>query len=219
MKKSTLLIALILTLSLVSAGCSDGSSQNMAASTPQSEPGSSVAERVSESSALAETKTAKLWPGTVNDSLLSFFETRPWEYTGGLTVETLAEGLSQTTGLNYFVTAKKVEDGISVDWANDSTLVANLADREQKKEFHFYDADSMRWFMMDSLLLTINDNLAPENVYYTMNGGKDLVFEALDPISEFPADLPYMGSNFYFAHADGTGKDNVMGEGRGDLIE
>ncbi len=195
MKKSPLLMALIVILSLMLAGCNSGSAQNKAASVPPGQP--------------AETKTAKLWPGTVNGSHRPDFETQPWEYTGELTVEILAKGLSETTGLDYFVTAKKVKDGISVDWAKDSTLVANLDDREQKEKFFFFDADSMRWFMMDSLWLTINDNLAPENVYYTMDGGKDLVFEALYPINQFPADLPYMGSAFHLEHAGG----------KGDLIE
>lgn len=58
-----------------------------------------------------------------------------------------------------------------MDWAADSTLIAGLDDREQKEEFHFFDADSMRWFMMDSLWQTLKENFN-RDIYYTMNGVK-----------------------------------------------
>ena len=77
--------------------------------------------------------------------------------------------------------------------------------------------------MMDSLWRTITENLGVENVYYTMDGGKELSFEELQPVSVFPEDIPYMGSAFYFAHGDGRG-DVIDGqadafEGWGDIID
>ena len=153
----------------------------------------------------AETKTDTLWSGTTQSDLRS----KPMEYTGELTAEKLAEGLSEWTGLDFFVTDSDAPDGITVDWEKSSTLIARLDDREQKEDFHFYDAESLRWFMMDSLRMTLVNNIGVENVYYTMDGGQTLIFDELSPISEFPVDLPYMGSVFYFSH----------GDGRGDLIE
>lgn len=154
-----------------------------------------------DTSPAAETKTAMLWVGTTQSDLRSY----PWDYTDELTAEKLAEGLSQLTGLDFLITAGDTSDGITVDWADDSTLIAGLDDREQKEDFHFYDADSMRWFMMDSLQKTLANNMAVENVYYTMNEGQALTFDELSPVREFPAELPYMGSTFYFEHADGGG--------------
>lgn len=159
-----------------------------------------------------EKHTATLWMGTTQSDLRS----HDWEYSGELTAEILADGLSQVVGLDFFITSAIVPDGITIDWENTSTLLANLDDQEQKEDFHFYDADSMRWFMMDSLQMTLANNMNFENVYYTMNGGQPLTFTQLEPVRRFPSELPYMRSTFYFAHADGEG--GIM-DGRGDPID
>ena len=132
----------------------------------------------------------------------------PIEYTGAKkSAEELAQELSKLTGLDFNITASKTDDGWVVDWAANSTLIAGLDNREQKEEFFFFDCDSLNWFMMDSLWRTLTENLNAENIYYTMDGGKDLTFEELYPVNEFPSDIPYMGSEFYFAHSDVRGDD------------
>ena len=132
----------------------------------------------------------------------------PIEYSGTQkTAEELATELSKLTGLDFTITADKTDDGWSVDWAANSTLVAGLDDREQKEDFFFFDQDSLRWFMMDSLWRTLTENLNAENIYYTMDGGRELAFEELYPVNVFPSDIPYMGSDFYFAHADVRGDE------------
>lgn len=126
-------------------------------------------------------------------------------YSGTLTPEILIDGLSNLTGLDFIADTVQTEMGITVDWKNESTLIAGLDGREQKENFHFFDADSMRWFMMDSLYRTLMENFGDENIYYTMDGEKELAFEDLSPTSSFPSDIPYLGSPFYFGHADGRG--------------
>lgn len=121
-----------------------------------------------------------------------------------ITPEELAKALSDWTGLDFTVTVTEKDGALIVDWAADSTLIANLDDRPQKTEFHFFDAESMRWFMMDSLWQTLSEAFHKE-VYYTMTGGNELTFEELAPINVFPSTVPYMGSPFYFAHDDGRG--------------
>lgn len=142
-----------------------------------------------------------------------------WSYTGELSPEKLAQGLSELTGLDFKITSKAVKDGIAIDWDKDSTLIANLGDKEQKEEFRFFDADSMRWFMMDSLWLTITNNMDTKDVFYSMNGGSNLEFEELYPVKGFiPNDLSYPGAAFFFAHTNVKG-DETEGDGRGDLID
>ncbi len=152
-------------------------------------------------------KTAMLYTNLEIGSESAKYETHPFEYSGDLTSEKLAQGLSQLTGLDFFLreTPSCKSEEINIDWALSSTLISNLDDREQKNEFRFYDSDSMRWFMMDSLWRTLTENFDVENIYYTMNGGNDLEFDELYPINKFPFDFPYMGSAFYFAHADVKG--------------
>lgn len=123
-------------------------------------------------------------------------EEYPIEYIGAQKIaEELAQELSELTGPDFTITASRVEDGWIVDWAADSTLVAGLDDREQKEEFFFFDYDSQCWFMMDSLWRTLTENLDAENIYYTMDGGQELVLEKpSSSINTFPSDVPYMGS-------------------------
>ena len=133
----------------------------------------------------------------------------PIEYSGAKkTAEELARELSDLTGMDFTITASKTDDGLIVDWAADSTLIAGRDDREQKEDFRFYDYDSMSWFMMDSLWRTLTENLDAENIYYTMDGGQELVLENLSSsINTFPSDVPYMGSGFYAAHDDVRGDE------------
>lgn len=85
-----------------------------------------------------------------------------------------------------------------MDWAPDSTLIAGLDDREQKEDFFFFDEESLRWFMLDSLWRTLTENLDVTEVYYTMDGGEKLTLVGLNPVDTFPAEEPYKGSAFYF---------------------
>ena len=139
----------------------------------------------------------------------------PIEYSGAKkTAEELARELSDLTGMDFTITASKTDDGLIVDWAADSTLTAGRDDREQKEDFRFYDYDSMSWFMMDSLWRTLTENLDAENIYYTMDGGQELVLENLSSsINTFPSDVPYMGSGFYAAHDDVRGDEGSTEDG------
>ncbi len=119
-----------------------------------------------------------------------------------ITAESLAEALSQWSGLDFTLESVSCsEDAVTVDWAANSTLVAGLDDREQKEDFFFYDSVSLRWFMMDSLYRTLTENLGVDAVYYTMDGGRELVLEDLYPVNCFASDEPYMGSAYYYALA------------------
>jgi len=59
--------------------------------------------------------------------------------------------------------------------------------------------------MLDSLWRTVVANMDVDNVYYAMDGGMDLVLPQMSAWNVFPADLPYMGSPFFFAHEDVRG--------------
>ncbi|MGN1410698.1 MAG: hypothetical protein ACI4XJ_11070 [Eubacteriales bacterium] len=122
----------------------------------------------------------------------------PIEYTGAKkTAEELADALSELVGLDFSITARETDDGLIVDWAADSTLIAGLDNREQKQEFFFFDNVTLSWFMMDSLCRTLTENLGVENIYYTMKGGEKLVVYELYPVNEFDSDIPYTGSDSY----------------------
>ncbi|MDR3202567.1 MAG: hypothetical protein LBT54_05485 [Bifidobacteriaceae bacterium] len=126
----------------------------------------------------------------------------PFVYSGELTTEVLAAGLTDLTGLAFAVTASTFEDGsLVVDWASDSTLIAGLGAGQPKAGFEFSDAAGMRWFMLDSLWRTAMAQLGVDQVYYTMDGGQELSVPGLEPVGVFPGHTPYLGSPEYFANA------------------
>lgn len=131
----------------------------------------------------------------------------PIEYAGEKkTAKELADELTKLTGLDFTITASETNDGWRVDWDANSSLFTGPKG-EQKEDFFFFDYDSSCWFMMDTLWTTLTKNLGTENIYYTMNGGQELVLQKMSPSMTIPSDTPYMGSEFYFAHADVKGSD------------
>ena len=160
--------------------------------------------------ALADTQPAVLVADFSNQSpdaeelgLLTF---KDYAYEGELTAQALAKGLSEWTGLDFFIADAIPEDnGITVAWAEDSTLIKGLDDRVQTEEFFFYDVTSLNWFMLDSLNRTIQENLNVADVYYTDFNGNPLKLPGALDDRDFPEDMAYMGSDFY--------------EGLGDIIE
>lgn len=133
------------------------------------------------------------------------------EVEGEVDITVLAAELSSWSGLDFTLNDARVEsDAAYVDWAVSSTLTAGLDEREQKEEFHFFDAVSLNWFMMDSLAQTIKQNLNVQTVYYSMDGGKELAFQnaedmAAQGLAALPVDQPYEGSVFFVSHAGGMG--------------
>ena len=197
MKKRSIFLTLAMLICLLAA-CGSASPSGDSASSKPAEPSQSETE---------STQTDILYAVFSAEDVKEY----PIEYTGAKkTAEELAQELTRLTGLDFIITSSKADDGWIVDWAADSTLVAGLDDREQKEEFFFFDQDSLCWFMMDSLWRTLTENLDAENIYYTMDGGQELVFEELYSVNEFPSDIPYMGSEFYYAHADVRGDEDAQ---------
>lgn len=212
MKKLSIILALSMSMCLLAA-CGSAQPSEVTDSSKLTEPSQSAQPSdVTDSSELTESSQSAP-ESTQTDVLYAVFSAEdireyPIEYTGNRkTAEELADELSKLTGLDFNITAGKTDDGWIVDWAADSTLIAGRDDREQKEEFFFFDHDTLSWFMMDSLWHTLTENLDAENIYYTMDGGKELTLKEVSPVNEFPSDIPYMGSDFYFAHSDVKGDE------------
>ncbi|MGI5885262.1 MAG: hypothetical protein ACOX83_09935 [Candidatus Spyradocola sp.] len=201
--KTTRVLAGILLLTVLGLCLSACSAERPASASPS-------AEDVAPSQSPAPSETAEETEETV--TLYADFSAGA-EATDGLlqtqtatiperTASALADALSAWTGLDFTLQAATLEgNALTVDWAADSTLVAGLDDREQKEDFHFLDADSLRWFMLDSLYRTLSENLEVESIFYTMDGGQELVLEGLAPVQAFPLGEPYQGSAYCFAQA------------------
>jgi hypothetical protein len=143
---------------------------------------------------------------------------------GEITLTELSENLSWYSALDFDVSFEfNTDGGITVDWKPSSSLVSGsppddyekrlgYLDEEKTGDLRFYDADTLRWFMMDSMYQTLIENHYYGDIYYTMDGGKKLELAGLEPISVFPISMPYMGSAYYFAHADVRGESWISEE-------
>lgn len=220
MKKTSIILALSMSVCLLAAcGSIENSSETTsseASSTESSSSKSSSGESSSGESSSGESTSSKSSQSsaesTRTDTLYAVFHGNnvkkyPIEYTGEKkTAEELADELTELTGLDFTITASETNDGLIVDWSADSSLFTG-PEGEQKEEFFFFDYDSSCCFMMDTLCTTLTENLDAENIYYTMNGGQELVLQQMSPSMTIPSDTPYMGSDFYYAHDDVKGDD------------
>ncbi len=190
MKKNKISILLIGTLLFVLAICgcdaSSSSAEQSSSSLVSSSSvtssssrhlGSSSAEINSSSSSSIEEpiqSSAILVAGTYayGDGMQNY----DFTYEGELTPEILADGLSELTNINFEINSAEISgQEITIDWSNNSALIAGVGDEPSKDEFFFYDNITLNWFMMDSLYFTIINNFNVDEVYYTMDGGKELV--------------------------------------------
>jgi len=122
-----------------------------------------------------------------------------YPFEGEATVESLAAGLTAMTGYAFTVTSNTDENGaITIDWSANSSLFDGEA-AEPVEGLEFYDYDGMAWFMLDSLCRTIVRSIGVQELFYTMDGGKELVLENLSPPVFFPG--PYMLSEYYLNNA------------------
>ena len=215
MKKTGIILTSIM-LGFLLAGCNSAQPSDVKAPTEPVKPTQSAQPSKEAEPSEPATPTQSEEESVRTDYLYAVFSSEdmeeiPIEYSGEKkNAEELAYELSELTGLDFIITVEETEDGLIVDWDADSTLVTGYDDQEQQKEdFYFSDQHLLRWFMMDSLWCTLAANLDTEIIYYTMDGGQELVIDELYPVNAFPSDIPYMGSEFYFAHYETRGDEEA----------
>lgn len=191
------LIAMLMPLTLLSA-CKNESESSSDKSTTSTTSQASTTSETSKETEKNATLVTDMSFGSGNISKHQF------SYSGTLTVEIMAQGLSELTGLNFAIKESNSANGsISVDWSTESTFIAGLGDIEQKEEFFMFESVSLTWFMLNSMYQTILENNGGNvDVFYSMDGGKPIMNEAFEP-DGLPVDIAFTGSS----------------EGRGDIID
>ncbi len=140
---------------------------------------------------------------TLNFGNWSNVVSHPFNTVANFSIESLAQGLTELTGLAFTINGATVEGSTAiVDWSVESTLIAGLGNIQQKDEFFMYDNVSLNWFMMDSLYLSIINNFSVTEVYYTMSNGQPLNLTDMGLDSIFPLETPYFGSPYYIGEGD-----------------
>lgn len=211
MKHLTKPFALLLTLCLLLAGCGQSSTPSSATQEASSTASAPAASSASSSAPSLQTETATLYTCRAigHMGMVEPIQEHEFSYSGELTAELLAQGLSELTGLDFIITATETEESIAVDWSADSTLLRPLDEQDLRGEYAFYDADALRWFMLDSLWWTLSENLGCELILYSMNDGEDLSLPGLyltdQFAAHFTADYPFVYSGTLLAHEGVSG--------------
>ncbi len=135
-------------------------------------------------------------------------------YEGELTVELLSSELSKLTGYDFH--ASKLEaDNFTIDWAAESSLVSGAS--QPKSAFAFDDPFYETWFLLDSMLMTVSENMGVEEIYYTQEGGGYLMVNT-GFLRSFNTGSPYMGSAIYNEPYDITVEGNTVGSKELDAL-
>ena len=195
MKKTFILLALILCAALV--GCHQpAASQGGAASSPQESSGAAStppAEEPDASTPPVSEQRATLYIGTKAGG----FPEDSMTYQGELTPERLIQGIEELTGWNLTlsedVTSGKGGMGVSLSY--ESSLFTGPPD-PQKEEFHMYDAEQLAETILDSIQKTLQEGFTLEggdpdalDIWYYTEGTKPL--ELSNPDLSWPIDQPY----------------------------
>ncbi len=223
MRKKILCIVLVVTLGFVLSACGQEEVADVPAQAEEEKGGITEVEESAPLSVATLYTDASYGNVDPPEGTIRQFE---MEYEGDLTPEILMDGLTELTGLNFSTNNIRLEDGgyVIVDWSTDSTLLTAEQGWQSTDEFQFQDLDHLRWFMLDSVWKTLTSNSLVDGqvasyVCYTMDGGVDLIVNELYPQSMFGDADAYMGSGFYFAHADVVGDEEGMEDQTAEMVE
>ncbi len=132
-----------------------------------------------------------------------------------LTVEAVVKELSAWTGLDFSINDFTLSDKkLTIDWSPKSSLFVDTV--PEKTSVPFEDMNTLRWFMLDSLYVSLMENFDVEAVSYTEDGGKMLVITGLKPVSEFALGHLYKGSTAYFPATKKAEKAEVVASTKHD---
>ena len=169
MMKKLIMMTLALAFSMFLAACGSNTptpSGNNTSSLPTSSPTQST-----------EAPAPEMITGTLY-AVFSEDEVRELDFgyeKGTCTPEKIAAALSEWTGLDFNITAEldAQYNTVTIDWSTDSAMATGQPPEVQKDNFHFYDEEQLRFFMLNSLCRTIRENMGKLDVFYSLEGNGD----------------------------------------------
>ncbi len=90
--------------------------------------------------------------------------------------------------LNFEVEARQQNDDLILTWSENSGFFNSEA-----------NTDYLAWRMMDSLVMTIIQNMQVNNVYFELTGGEPFTVAGLVPALFMTNDMAYQLSDYYYA--------------------
>jgi len=195
MKKTlmSLTLVLVLCLTLVSCGGSNGGGDDNKGM-PRIAGGGMASVKLLFDISFSEGKDALIEELYMSDSAIY-----PADVVG--TMEIL-------TGLSFAVNITFTDGAFTIEWTRGSDLFKDFADVQLREEFHFNNAEALRWFMLDSMWRTLGSIFDIGDIYYITNHVHDSVVEP----SPFDYNTPYKGSPFYSENRVIQGADKIYSD-------
>lgn len=154
----------------------------------------------------AETATAET-AGLADALLLDFTagseveDVRVVQVPGGVDAAALCAALTEETGIAFDFTLEQQGDAWTVTWQAGSALWDGEMPQGGSPDYVFYDADLLRWFLLDTVWRTLNDSFGAQAVYYRAADGQPPALDDLWPLEHFDLAGPYRGSAWYYGES------------------
>ena len=128
-------------------------------------------------------------------------DVRPVELAQGIRTSGLSDALAGATGIPFSFTLTWQGETCTVAWQQDSALWTQQMPQGQEPDYLFYDADLLRWFLLDTVWQTLQQEFGAEEVYYCDADGQPLQLADLWPLEHFDLSQPYRGSGWYYSES------------------
>ncbi len=129
-----------------------------------------------------------LYISTRSDELSNDFTEVPTHTGMPINFDNLLTGVSAEMGnLNFEVEARQQGDDLVLTWSESSAFFSAEA-----------NTDYLAWRMMDSLAMTIIQNMQVNNVYFELPGGEPFTVAGLEPAIYLTDGMPYQLSDYYY---------------------
>lgn len=128
-------------------------------------------------------------------------DVRPVELPDPVPVRELSSALTRVTGIAFDFSLDWQGDSCTVAWQEGSALWCAEMPQDSNPDYVFYDADLLRWFLLDTVCRTLRQGCGAREVYYTAADGSPLELDGLWPLEHFDLSRPFRGSAWYYSES------------------
>ena len=128
-------------------------------------------------------------------------DVRPVELPAPVSADGLCAALTDETGIPFDFALAWDGGDWTVTWQDGSALWSGEMPQGGGPDYMFYDADLLRWFLLDTVWHTLTDGFGADTVTFRLPDGAAPDLAGLWPLEHFDLTGPYRGSAWYYAES------------------
>ncbi len=158
---------------------------------PEEESSEEISDESSEESSEPEKKVATIY---LSKNVGGTAEVTPIEieYEDEFGPGDAVNAIAEETWLNFSLIYQPYGEDIYIYWGENSTL--HNPPTSLNPKYGLSDSPELRWFMLDSLYVTLTE-MGFKNVFYLGEDGSDLILTTTEEVTIFAGDFPYWGKD------------------------